>query len=333
MDDLAPVLAPLLAYAARIGRDPLLVQGAGGNVSAKGGGIAWVKASGTWLAQAEDRDILVPVRLAPMLDALETEAAEDAGRFVARELDRSGLRPSIEATLHAAMPHRVVVHVHCVDTIAWACLRDAEAALAGPLCGLAWCFVPYVRPGPPLTRSLLRRMRPGTDVAVLGNHGLAVGADTVAGAEALVAEVGHRLRRAARPAPAPDLAALRALASGTEYAPAADPVTHATALDPLRLAVARRGSLYPDHVVFLGPGISEAPGKAAIWVAPGAGVLLRRDASAGATALARCLADVSARLGPADDITALSSAEEAELLGWDAEKYRRALEPGATAGS
>ena len=37
------------------------------------------------------------------------------------------LRPSIETTVHALMPQRVVVHVHCVNTIAWAIRSDAEA--------------------------------------------------------------------------------------------------------------------------------------------------------------------------------------------------------------
>lgn len=321
-----PDLRALLAYAARIGRDPALVQGAGGNVSLKHDGVLWVKASGTWLAHAEERDILVPVLVAPLLAALDGDEAEHAERFVPARLNPSGLRPSIETTFHAALPHRVVVHVHCVETLAWAVRSDAEAALAEPLAGLAWCFVPYVRPGPPLTRLILDRMAPGTSVVVLGSHGLIVGAGTVQAAGALLDEVALRLRRPARPAPAPDRERLQALAAGTGYRPADDPAAHASALDAHRLAAARAGSLYPDHVIFLGPGIAEAPGRRPMWVAPGAGVLLREDASAGAHALARCLADVTARLAPEDPLTALTPAQEAELLGWDAERYRQALD-------
>lgn len=321
-----PDLRALLAYAARIGRDPALVQGAGGNVSLKRDGVLWVKASGTWLAHAEERNILVPVLIAPLLSALDGEAAEHAARFVPEHLNPTGLRPSIETTFHAALPHRVVVHVHCVETLAWAVRADAETVLAEPLAGLAWCFVPYVRPGPPLTRLILRRMAPGTAVVVLGGHGLIVGADAVDAAGALVDEVARRLRRPERPAPEPDRDRLRALADGTGYRPADDPATHATALDGHRLAAARAGSLYPDHVIFLGPGIAEAPGQRPMWVAPGAGVLLRDGASAGALALARCLADVTARLAPGDPLAVLTPAQEAELLGWDAERYRQSLD-------
>ena len=43
------------AYCARIGADPLLVQGAGGNASWKEAGTLWIKASGTWLADAGEK--------------------------------------------------------------------------------------------------------------------------------------------------------------------------------------------------------------------------------------------------------------------------------------
>jgi rhamnose utilization protein RhaD (predicted bifunctional aldolase and dehydrogenase) len=82
-------------------------------------------------------------------------------------------------------------------------------------------------------------------------------------------------------------------------------------------------------VIFLGPGIVTWPppgGAAPMLVVPGAGVLLRDDISAGAVALARCLADVTARIDPGEKLVALTAAQEGELLGWDAEKYRQALD-------
>ncbi len=50
-------------YCAHLGRDPLLVQGAGGNVSWKEYGTLWIKASGTWLADAAREDVFVPMEL------------------------------------------------------------------------------------------------------------------------------------------------------------------------------------------------------------------------------------------------------------------------------
>lgn len=332
----------LLRYAAHIGSNPLLVQAAGGNVSLKHDGVLWVKASGTWLADAETRPIMVPVALGPLLTALDQpgNGADNAESFVIATERPTGLRPSIETTMHAVLPHPVVVHVHCVETMAVAARADAPTLLANLLTGLAWRFIPYVRPGVPLARAILAR--PGGDVLVLGNHGLVVGAENTNDAAALLAEVSSRLARKVRPAPPPESAFLAELADA-EWQPADDPATHGAATDLISVELASRGSFYPDHVIFLGPSnlvlqphesveaglrrrhANGLPTPPLVLVA-GRGALLRRDATPGAIALARCLADVLARLSPEDPLVTLTSAQEAELTNWDAEAYRRALD-------
>jgi rhamnose utilization protein RhaD (predicted bifunctional aldolase and dehydrogenase) len=42
----------LLELSAALGADQLREQGAGGNTSIKRDGVVWIKASGTWLAEA-----------------------------------------------------------------------------------------------------------------------------------------------------------------------------------------------------------------------------------------------------------------------------------------
>jgi rhamnose utilization protein RhaD (predicted bifunctional aldolase and dehydrogenase) len=54
-------------------------------------------------------------------------------------------------------------------------------------------------------------------------------------------------------------------------------------------------------------------------------VLVARNASDGALAMARCLADVASRIPPGTTLRVLTDSEQAELLGWDAEKYRKSL--------
>ncbi len=104
----------------------------------------------------------------------------------------------------------------------------------------------------------------------------------------------------------------------------------------------RKGTLYPDHIVFLGAGIAvaeagEPPGLAArrvgltgrpepkLIVVPGEGVLLPRDATPAIHAMARCLADVAVRLAADDPVRPLTRADELALVNWDAEKYRQSL--------
>ena len=286
----------LLELAARLGRNPLAIQGPGGNISLKRDGVMWVKASGTWMAEATQRPILIPVDFAAVLERLAAgdPSCETCNAFVRRDLSDLPLRPSIETTLHAVMPQRVVVHVHCVETIAIACLSDAAQRLAAPLSGLNWAFVPYIRPGASLGRTMAERLVAGTNVVVLGKHGLVVAADSVSEAERLCAEVSRRLARVARVAPVPDRAALQA-AQGDGYSIAEDDRWHAIATDPTSLAAARRGSLYPDHVVFLGPGVvTTVAGQTAVdaarrygrgavplVVVPGAGVPAARGGNAG----------------------------------------------------
>lgn len=338
-----PDIHELLGLAARLGQDPLLVQGPGGNISLKRDGVMWVKASGTWMMDAMTQPILIPVDIAAVHEGLAAgdPSCETCSAFVRHDLLPSPLRPSIETTLHAVMPQKVVVHVHCVETIAQACLSDAPARLAPLLAGLDWAFVPYVRPGVSLAQKMAERLHGKTNVVVLGKHGLVVAGDSAAEAAQLRAEVSRRLVRPPRPGETLtiDRETLRRFEGGG-YRMADDEALHSIATDPVSLAVARRGSLYPDHVVFLGPGIVETKGTetaadaarrvgrpaAPLVVAPGAGILMHDAASASARALARCLADVTYRLSENDPIDPLTPEDEGQLLDWDAEKYRQSLD-------
>ena len=69
-------LVTLKAVSARLGADPLRIQGPGGNTSVKQGGAMWIKASGTELADAERREIFVEVDLGRMRAALDADAPE-----------------------------------------------------------------------------------------------------------------------------------------------------------------------------------------------------------------------------------------------------------------
>jgi rhamnose utilization protein RhaD (predicted bifunctional aldolase and dehydrogenase) len=342
--DSDPEFAALLELSARLGADASLVQGPGGNTSLKRDGVMWIKASGAWLSQARERPIIVPVRLGPLLAALDGNdpACETAAGFVIPELNPQGLRPSIETTMHAALPHRVVLHVHCVETIAWAVQADAQARLAPRLDGLGWALVPYVRPGLPLTQLMRTLVCADTTVVVLANHGLVVGGDTVAAATAALSEVVSRLKRAVRPAPRPDLAALEQQSADYGYRLPNLPAVHAIATDRQSLEIAQRGSLYPDHIVFLGRAVfaleaheslgdglqrarREGRGEPALVLVPGRGALIRAAAPPAAEAIAGCLGDVLQRLRADEPIRVLAAGEEDAIVNWDAELYRKAL--------
>ena len=334
----APV--ELVSVSARIGSDVRLVQGGGGNTSLKRGDDFWVKASGTWLAEAESRDIFVRLPLQYVRTLMAGPQAESA---LAALASNGGLRPSIETSLHALLPHAAVLHVHSVNTIAWAARDDGQNALDRALQGLAWAWVPYRRPGLPLTEAIadaLARAPTPPDILILGNHGLVVGGEDCAAAEALLQAVEARLARPARsPLPA-DPARLQA-ANDLAWSACDSQRLNAIATDDITAAIAARGALYPDHVVFLGEralvvdehyplsraladaaaaGISPPP----YALVPGAGLLLSPDISAGARAMLECLAEVGLRIDDPAQLQYLNGDDAAALLGWEAEAYRRA---------
>jgi rhamnose utilization protein RhaD (predicted bifunctional aldolase and dehydrogenase) len=59
------------------------------------------------------------------------------------------------------------------------------------------------------------------------------------------------------------------------------------------------------------------------------GVILLAAASAAAEAMLQAQAEVFLRIPPGRSVNLLSDSQCAELLNWDAEKYRQALEKAA----
>jgi len=323
-------MAALRDCSARIGGDLALIQAGGGNTSVKLGDLLWVKASGRWLMNAQREPMFVPVSLPGVRRRIDAQEADPVGPELVPLPDAPGLRPSIETTLHALLPQRVVLHVHSVDALGWVVRQDAPACITPLLRGLRWAWVPYVRPGVVLTRAVAQALAQGpVDVVVLGNHGLVVGGDSVVEAEALLREVVRRLALPARDAPPADTGTLQRLSTGSGYRLPDDSACHALATDAAQRCRAAGGALYPDHVVFLGGGLPVVePGEAWLAGAPavlvaGAGVLVHASLDAAGQAMLRCLADVLARIAPAAALTYLPEDEVRALSNWDAEKFRR----------
>jgi rhamnose utilization protein RhaD (predicted bifunctional aldolase and dehydrogenase) len=234
---------------ARVGSDPLLVQASNGNTSIKLDGILWIKASGRRLADAMREEVLVPVELAKGREAVEnyTETAE-------RKVLENEMRPSIETAMHAVLSHRVVLHVHSINAIAWAIRLDGPDQLKERLHGLHWQWIPYTPSGIPLAQEIEKAVARAqeTDVFLLGNHGLVVCGDDCVNAEELLYEVERRLAIAPRPFPKPDNTVLKMIAgfSGWQF-PDFEPL-HALGTDEVSLKILKGGVLYPCQAIFLG---------------------------------------------------------------------------------
>ena len=175
----------LRVYTTRLlGGEPRLVQHGGGNTSVKtelsdlsGDPVAamCVKGSGWDMASIEPPG-LPAMRLeavAPLraLDALSDEDMVNAHRLSL--LDSTAPNPSVEALLHAFLPHKFIDHTH-----AWAVLAITDQPDGDTICAEVYgdraALVPYIMPGFALAKkaSEVARANPDVDGLILLKHGI-----------------------------------------------------------------------------------------------------------------------------------------------------------------
>lgn len=331
-------IGSLLELSARLGADPLLVQASTGNTSVKKNGTLWVKASGTWLAHAGRREMLVPVDLAHTRWQVRNET-DPAGQC--RVVGGQPLMTSVETAMHAVLPHAVVVHVHSLNTLAWAVRVDAAERLAERLRGLRWQWIPYVASGLPLATAILRAVEaaPDTDVFVLGNHGLVVCGEDCAAAGERLDEVETRLTCSPRRAPAADMDLLIHLSRGTRWKLPADETVHALGTDSYSTALWHGGVVYPCQAIFLAPAVLYWPHAGAnrtalpepstaipFIVVEGCGLLVDEQITPAAEATLSGLAQVLSRVEQTARPHYLTDAEVDQLLTDDSYRYRELVD-------
>ena len=315
-------LQPLLELTERVGNDPLLTQGSTGNSSAKLDGVLWIKASGKWMADALRDDILIPLDLAEVTDCLD-RGIDPTKRYPAA---------SLETAMHATLPHRVVLHVHCVNTISWAVREDAPMQLERRLDGLRWQWLPYVPSGLQLSREIERVLSvcPDTNIFILSNHGLVVAGENAEMVETLLTDIRERLAISSRPAPAADFCALLEICRDPLWDLPDDDEVHAFGTDVISQAILAQGLLYPCQAIFGGSRTPEqfrainyhGPGNG--WqdryserpflVLKGRGVVVNRSMAPVELAMLSGLAQVVQRLNASTPLRYLTESEIAGLF-------------------
>jgi rhamnose utilization protein RhaD (predicted bifunctional aldolase and dehydrogenase)/NAD(P)-dependent dehydrogenase (short-subunit alcohol dehydrogenase family) len=181
----------LRTYSARlIGCVPELVMHGGGNTSVKTKTsdlygetveVLCIKGSGWDLATIEPQGHpavrLEPLRRLRALDRLSDEDMVNAQRQ--NLLDSAAPNPSVEALLHAYLPHRFVDHTHSIAVCAVTDQPDA-AALCEAIWGKRVACVPYIMPGFALAKAAAEIFEddPKVEGLALLKHGLVTFGDT-----------------------------------------------------------------------------------------------------------------------------------------------------------
>ncbi|MES2356522.1 MAG: class II aldolase/adducin family protein [Pseudomonadota bacterium] len=325
------------AFCARIGADPLLVQGAGGNISWKDGDTLWVKASGTWLAQAKVKDIFVPVDLSSLQLALSTQLFS----VTPKTIGESSLRPSIETLLHALMPHKVVAHLHAIEILAYLVRANPEEEFDRVIGdAVKWGCVDYFKPGAELAEAVAKLLAKATDVDVvfLRNHGVVIGGKNVEQIENTLSQLLSALRgKLSSCVTDPASSAVDAALKAKGYSPSDDQEINQLAInEALSSRLQSEWALYPDHVVFLGEEASiveqlhdSSDLDNAVRTNPpfifviGQGVFESQSVTDAHKAQLRCYYDVLVRQKASEKLISLNKSQIGEILNWDAEKYRQ----------
>jgi rhamnose utilization protein RhaD (predicted bifunctional aldolase and dehydrogenase) len=190
MKDVLGELVDMAAELGAPGRD-LAILGEGNTSASADGESFWVKASGVQLGRA-GRDGFVRVRFAPILEAMDGAALDDAAlKQLLKSATVEGERlPSIETFLHALCLRQegvqFVGHTHPSIAVGLlsglrsrelfaGCLFPDQIVVLGPALG----YVPYADPGLPLAlmvkqvlADFVARHRRGPKVLLMENHGV-----------------------------------------------------------------------------------------------------------------------------------------------------------------
>jgi len=324
-----------------IGNNLDWIQGAGGNTSLKENNTLWVKASGCWLSNSINKETFVPVDRKEVIKSIENNSIDKISIKNINLYSNCSLRPSIETALHALMPQNFVYHTHSVNLISIAVLSQGKEILENLLHEFNWAWIPYSMPGIQLAKSIQDVLITKPNVIVLANHGLIIGGDTAKLAMELLINVEKKTERILRKTDIINTNQLILAISGSNYRETKYTIAKAIAYDKLALKIAGTGSLYPDHVVFLGPGpmkiisideieeiikdplfVSNNP----VIIVKGFGIIVHHDISENAESMLYCLANVLLRIRSDEKLCYLTKENEMELIGWDAEKYRQSIQ-------
>ena len=320
----------------KIGKDNLLVQGAGGNIPWKDSKTLWVKASGTWLENANKENIFVPVSL----ENINKEISNGNFSFKPLANNDSKLKPSIETIMHALMKQKYVLHLHAVDVISDIIKNNCYDILNNKIPKkFYWKLIDYHTPGPDLAKSINNELirNPKTNILFLKNHGIVIAEDTIDGLTEILEKISKIFFKEPINFNKIFLENNKDInKNGTIYKIIDDyEIQLLSKNNNLLKRVEKIWAICPDHVVFLG-------GKAVIYddiksfnnsqdedreliFIKNYGTIATKTFNYAKKIQLKCYFNIITRITEKDSINLLSNEEIAKLLNWDAEKYRLSL--------
>ncbi len=341
-----PIRSAIEQFCVDLAQDPLLVQGAGGNISWKEGQVLWVKASGTRFQNAQQQDIFTAVDYQHLRTFLDKGHCNVQPRLIT---SLAQARPSIETLLHALLPQKIVVHLHALLPLAYLIQSSAQKILQAQLAHFPeWTFIPYHQPGAELASAVLAHTKncPAVKLLMLQNHGIVLAGKTVDEVRSLL---GRLLAMLSDDMTMPQIPAYENICgfavNGIEYSPIQDPLIHQLVYQPaLYRGLQECWAICPDHVVFLGAkalcytdrihfqhqsGDSDDNGDKAlrpdVIFIKDDGVFVADGFNTAQQEQLKAYLHTLSFLPSLNDVQVLNHHDIAALCNWDAEHYRQQL--------
>ena len=298
----------MISHSIKIGLDANLVQGAGGNTSYKDENFLWVKASGTKLRDARDKNIFVKLDLEKARKLSFFDDAKLIHTAIVDPIDKD-LRPSIETAMHSIISSPVVTHVHSLGSIGSSILKNPNEAIEkiSGIVNMAW--IPYLRPGAELAKAISELVNESHNALLLGNHGMTVWGDSFSEVESLINKIENRWRN--------------------NFHKSLDTIEK-NSISEIWANLLCGGILTPDEVVFLGENpfrkVNEPNSKnAKIKFLENNEILFDQTLSNDSKDIAKLLINLDGWISDIKDINYLSQSEIHNITNWDMEKFRQGL--------
>ena len=320
----------------KVGKDINLVQGPGGNISFKKDGYMYIKASGTRMSEAKKKNIFVKTNHKKIISALNNNEPEPLKNCW---IQNSLMRPSIETTMHALMPQKYVLHVHCVNTLSWLVQKNYQKKINPFMRGVNWVSVPYKKPGICLSNEIKNiTAQSNADVILLSNHGIVAGSDTPEGVLKKISSISKKLYISELKKKEIVLEKFGNYLLSKNYKLPKYDYVHKIAFSKFHYLIATKGNLFPDQIVFLENGIVKINSpeelinlsktrikNLPVVLIPNLGILVPRTFNEVNEVTLYGLSMIISRLPQNASINYLNKKDQNELINWDLEKHRKKI--------
>jgi rhamnose utilization protein RhaD (predicted bifunctional aldolase and dehydrogenase) len=288
------------------------------------------------LINSNKEEVFVEVNLDSIKNKIDLAIDDNFSKDI---ISKNDLRPSIETSFHALIDFKYVLHVHSTSTIANAISLNSEIRLK-EIIKEDFNYIPYARPGFPLTMMIKKKFNSKNQIFILENHGLIVAGNELQQTHDLLLDVHQKL----------DIirnnhfdATIQNSESLIEnYSLKNDKKYNLFKTVDKKIFSAFSKSFYPDHVIFLGPGIptfeyvddvnnflsnlkSKNINPPPYFILKEIGLYEISSVIPAAREMMDCFLEVLLRINFQDELKNLSQPQENELLNWDAEIYRQSI--------